>query len=149
MRATPLPPRLAGRPFRTARALKLDVTRGRLGARDLAAPFRGVRAPAGADALIDLCRAYAQRMLAAIDAIDAAIERFGSRRGAIRLRAARADLRPGSASRRESRLRLRVLRAGFPEPELNTPIALDADRTTHGDLERALRARGWQGTRTA
>lgn len=299
MRATPLPPRLAGRPFRTARALKLGVTRGRLGARDLAAPFRGVRAPAGADALIDLCRAYAQRMprghvfshttaarlwglplpdeiplplhvsapapnrqprmkgvvghrlgtgirvartrglpvvaaadawcqlatvlshddlvaagdriigwpkpLAGLDAIDAAIERFGSRRGAIRLRAARADLRPGSASRRETRLRLRVLRAGFPEPELNTPITPDADRTTHGDLvfreylvlleydgeqhraddaqfhrdverlndlatagwivvrvgrrlplpraldqlERALRARGWRGTRTA
>lgn len=299
MRATPLPPRLAGRPFRTARALQLGVTRGRLGARDLAAPFRGVRAPAGADALIDLCRAYAQRMprghafshttaarlwglplpdeislplhvsapvpkrqprmrgvvghrlgtgirvawtrglpvvaaadawcqlatvlshddlvaagdriigwpkpLAGLDAIDAAIERFGSRRGAIRLRAARADLRPGSASRRETILRLRVLRAGFPEPELNTAIALDADTTTHGDLvfreylvlleydgeqhreddaqfhrdverlndlatagwivvrvgrrlplpraldqlERALRARGWQGTRTA
>lgn len=72
--------------------------------------------------------------LAGLDAIDAAIERFGSRRGAIRLRAARADLRPGSASRRETRLRLRVLRAGFPEPELNTPITLDADRTTHGDL---------------
>lgn len=215
MRATPLPSRLAGRPFRTARALKLGVTRGRLGARDLAAPFRGVRAPAGAEALIDLCRAYAQRMprghvfshttaarlwglplpdeiplplhvsapapkrqprmrgvvghplgtgirvararglpvvaaadawcqlatvlshddlvaagdrivgwpkpLAGLDAVDAAIERFGSRRGAIRLRAARADLRPGSASRRETRLRLRVLRAGFPEPELNTP----------------------------
>ena len=141
---------------------------------------------------------------AGIDTIDAAIERFGSRRGAIRLRAARADLKPGSASRRETRLRLRVLRAGFPEPELNTPIELDGGRT-HGDLvfreyrvlleydgeqhrdddaqfhrdverlndlatagwivvrvgrrlplpraldqlERALRARGWQGRRTA
>lgn len=72
--------------------------------------------------------------IATLEEVDAAVARFGSRRGAVRLRAARADLRSGSASRRETRLRLRVLRAGFPEPELNTPIALRAGWTAHGDL---------------
>jgi very-short-patch-repair endonuclease len=43
-------------------------------------------------------------------------------------------MRPGSASRRESLLRLRVLRAGFPEPELNTAIELADGRVTHGDF---------------
>jgi hypothetical protein len=208
--------------------VELGVTRGRLGARDLARPFRGVRASAGAATLLELCRAYAERMppghvfshdtaarlwglplpgedplplhvsapaplreprvagvvghrvgsaiptagvgglpvvaasdawcqlsttlshddlvaagdrlvgwpvpIATLEQVDAAVERFGSRRGAVRLRAARADLRAGSASRRETRLRLRVLRAGFPEPELNAPIALGAGWTTHGDL---------------
>ncbi|MCP2367000.1 hypothetical protein BCL57_001154 [Agromyces flavus] len=74
------------------------------------------------------------RPIGTLDEIDAAIERFGSRRGAVRLRAARLDLRAGSASRRETRLRLRVLRAGFPEPELNTRIGLAGSRSTHGDL---------------
>ena len=228
MRATPLPASLVRRPFRSARALELGVTRGRLGARDLHTRFRGVRAPAGAMGLIELCRAYAQRMrpchvfshataarlwglplpdervlplhvsarassrqprvtgvvghrlgegirvarsrglpvvavadawcqlattlphddlvaagdrivgwprpLGTLDEIDSAIERFGSRRGVVRLRAARADLRVGSASRRETRLRLAVLRSGFPEPELNAPIDLGGDRSTPGDL---------------
>lgn len=72
--------------------------------------------------------------IATLDEIDAAIERFGPRHGARRLRAARGDIRPGSASRRETRLRLRVLRAGFPEPELNAPIRLGAGWIAHGDL---------------
>ncbi|MFE5670547.1 hypothetical protein ACFQ58_02960 [Agromyces sp. NPDC056523] len=74
------------------------------------------------------------RPLGSLDAIDAAIERFGSRRGAVRLREARADLRVGSASRRETRLRLQVVRAGFPEPELNARIGLGGSRSTPGDL---------------
>ncbi|WP_438853525.1 hypothetical protein [Agromyces sp. M3QZ16-3] len=75
-----------------------------------------------------------RRPLAKPEELRAAVVRYGSRRGAIRLREALADLRAGSASRRESLLRLRVLRAGFPEPELNAPIRLGSGWTTHGDL---------------
>ncbi|RXZ49836.1 hypothetical protein [Agromyces binzhouensis] len=226
--AAPLPRELRSRPFHVRRAAELGVTRGRLGARDLSAPFRGVRVAARPVGLLDLCRAYAERMperhvfshetaaglwglpmpslgalplhvsapaplrqprvagvvghrlgsgirtthlaglplvapgdawcqlaaslghddlvsagdrlvgwrspLVTLDEIDAAIERFGPRHGAKRLRAARGDIRPGSASRRETRLRLRVVRAGFPEPELNTPIRLGAGWTAYGDL---------------
>lgn len=225
---SPLPLEIQGRPFHVSRAGSLGVSRGRLGARDLVAPFRGVRSAAGPLGLLGLCEAYAERMprkhvfshetaarlwdlplpdeeplplhvsapaplrqpraagvvghrlgsgirtahlgglplvapadawcqlattlghddlvaagdrlvgwrtrIATLDEIDAAIERSGRRRGAVRLRAARDDLRAGSASRRETRLRLRVLRAGFPEPELNTPIALGDGRTAYGDL---------------
>jgi len=224
----PLPHELESRPFHVRRAAELGVSRSRLGARDLSAPFRGVRAAVRPVGLLDLCRAYAERMpqhhvfshasaaglwrlplptrdplplhvsapaplrqpraagvvghrlgdgirithllglplVAAVDAwcqlaaslghddlvsagdrllgwrspittldeIDAAIERFGSRHGAKRLRAARGDIRPGSASPRETRLRLAVGRAGLPEPELNAPIRLGAGWTTHGDL---------------
>ena len=44
-RARPLPSSLTG-PFRTTTALDLGVSRGRLRAADLSAPFHGVRAPA-------------------------------------------------------------------------------------------------------
>ncbi|HEX6954091.1 MAG TPA: hypothetical protein VF156_04350 [Agromyces sp.] len=227
-RPAPLPRELRSGPFHVRRAMELGVTRGRLGAGDLTAPFRGVRAVGRPEELVDLCRAYAERMparhvfshetaaelwglplpsraplplhvsapaplrqprvagvvghrlgsgirtahlsglplvaaadawcqlaahlghddlvsagdrlvgwrspIVALDELDAAIERFGHRHGARRLRAARDDIRQGSASRRESRLRLRVLRAGFPEPELNAPIRLAAGWTAYGDL---------------
>lgn len=74
------------------------------------------------------------RPLVSIDELSAAIERHRGGRGTVARDAARIDMRPRSASRRETRLRLRVLRSGFPEPELNAPIALGAGRTTHGDL---------------
>lgn len=74
--------------------------------------------------------------LATPDEIDAAIRRYGSARGIRAIRAARRELRAGSASRRETRLRLLVLRApaGYPEPEPNGPIDLSTGVRTHGDL---------------
>lgn len=66
--------------------------------------------------------------------IDAAIARFRGRRGARAVALARRRLRRGSASDRETRLRLLVVRAGFPEPEPNGQIVLPDGRTTHGDL---------------
>lgn len=74
--------------------------------------------------------------LASIGEVAEALERFASARGIRSLRAAHRELRPGSASPRETRLRLIVLRApaGYPEPELNGPIRLSTGGLTHGDL---------------
>ncbi|MFE6254939.1 hypothetical protein [Agromyces sp. NPDC057865] len=74
--------------------------------------------------------------LASAGEIDGALERFGSARGIRSLREARNELRPRSASPRETGLRLLVLRApaGYPEPELNGPIRLSTGALTHGDL---------------
>ncbi|QTX03714.1 hypothetical protein [Agromyces archimandritae] len=66
--------------------------------------------------------------------IDAAIERHGSRRGSRALAAARGAMRAGSFSPRESRTRLRIARAGLPEPELNARIVLSTGRWVRGDL---------------
>ena len=66
--------------------------------------------------------------------IDAAIARYGTRRGARRLRRARARLRARSESPRETLLRLDVLDAGFPEPEPNGVVRLRSGRTTRADL---------------
>ncbi|WP_067949529.1 hypothetical protein [Agromyces sp. NDB4Y10] len=74
------------------------------------------------------------RPLVSADELDAAIERHRGGRGTSARDAARLDLRPGAASPRETRLRLQVIRAGFPEPELNAPIPLSAGWTAHGDL---------------
>jgi hypothetical protein len=74
------------------------------------------------------------RPLTSVADLDAAIARHRGGRGTIARDAARRDIRPGSASPRETRLRMRVLRAGFPEPELNSLIELPGDRDTHGDL---------------
>jgi hypothetical protein len=72
--------------------------------------------------------------LATLDELDRAIVRFGSRPGVAALRRARIDIRPRSASRRETLLRLNVLRHGYPEPECNGAIELSAGWMTHGDL---------------
>ncbi|MGW4930049.1 hypothetical protein ACWEOH_12915 [Agromyces sp. NPDC004153] len=74
--------------------------------------------------------------LATAGEVDAALVRFGSTRGIRSLRAARREMRPRSASPRETGLRLLVLRApaGYPEPELNGPIRLSTGAVTHGDL---------------
>lgn len=50
MRRNPLPPELAGSAFRTSEARNAGVARTRLDARDLFAPFHGVRAPMDAAA---------------------------------------------------------------------------------------------------
>jgi len=72
--------------------------------------------------------------LAAVDEIDEAIERYGKRRGCRGLRAAREHLDVGSESPKETELRLRVIEAGFPEPESNGVITLRSGRSTRGDL---------------
>lgn len=74
------------------------------------------------------------RPLCSPEDLDAAIARFGSRRGARNVRAARARIRAGSASPRETRLRELLVGAGLPEPELNAPIPLRDGTTTPGDL---------------
>lgn len=68
------------------------------------------------------------------EVVAAAIERFDSRRGAKRVRAAGVRLRGGSASPRETRLRELLVDAGFPEPASNMPIELLDGSSTHGDL---------------
>lgn len=133
-------------PLRQPRAA--GVVGHRLGSGIRTAHHRGLPVLAAADAWCQLATTLAhddlvaagdrlvgwRAPLATFDELDAAIARFGSRRGAVLLRAARRDVRAGSASRRETLLRLRILSAGFPEPELNAPIALGAGWTTHGDL---------------
>lgn len=63
-----------------------------------------------------------------------AIERMTQQSGIRKARAAARELRAGSNSPRETRLRLEVLRAGFPEPELNGEILLRNGKRTWGDL---------------
>lgn len=60
----PLPEHLRARPFSTAEALAAGVTAGRLAARDLDAPFRGVRVERGvvADTVGDRCEQYSARL---------------------------------------------------------------------------------------
>lgn len=224
----PLPLELRLAPFRVADARERGISRRRLRARDLTAPFRGIRSAAPVDTLLDRCLAYAAHMhadhwfshataarlwglplparvatetalhvsaagrephgrgvvghrasaapaiaflhglpvlapadawcqlaesldldelisagdrllghpqpLCGADALDAAIARHGARRGARAIRAARPELRPRSRSARETRLRLLVMRAGYPEPALNHPIRLPDGRSTDGDL---------------
>ncbi|GAA2033149.1 hypothetical protein GCM10009819_16530 [Agromyces tropicus] len=229
MRPRPLPPPLRAGAFTVHAADALGVTRGRLRASDLTAPYPGVRMVGAPVGLEEQCRAFARRMrreqvfshmtaaslwglpipvehegaplhvtalngreprvdgvighrvrpervrwlvlrglpvvsaadawcqlattlrpddlIAAGDALlgwpvpmirteelDAAIERHRRGRGARARDAARQDVRPGSASRRESLLRLAVVRAGLPEPECNGRIRLAGGRTVHGDL---------------
>lgn len=84
-----------------------------------------------------------------------AVHAAAGRPGAARARLALAEIRPGTDSPRESRLRLLIVRAGFPEPVIGhtviyqgyfvgTPdlafvrerIALDYDGQVHRDDER-------------
>ncbi|MFD1573057.1 hypothetical protein ACFSEO_02870 [Agromyces cerinus subsp. nitratus] len=74
------------------------------------------------------------RPLATTDQIDATIARHGRRRGATRLRLARAEMRANVYSRRETFVRLMLVRAGLPEPEPNGLIVLRSGRRTRGDL---------------
>lgn len=229
-RRRPLPVRLQFAPFSIHEAAAQGVSRNRLRASDLSAPFRGTRAQAGETALRTRCEAFSLVMgphqvfagptaaglwgiplplrlarearlhvltvgqdwassaqgvigsrtagpvtqevmhglrltdaastwcalagrlsvdelieagdrllgrplpLASSEQIDAAIAAYGSRRGIRRLREARPQLRAGSESPRETRLRLVVVRGGLPEPEPNGVIALRGGRSTHGDL---------------
>ena len=69
-----------------------------------------------------------------MDLTSAVTERFGNR-GTQRLRQALLWVRPRVESRQETRLRLLILRAGFPEPETNVYLPLRPGRKrVRGDL---------------
>jgi hypothetical protein len=72
--------------------------------------------------------------LATAEEIADAIAAHGRRRGAELLRRAQRHLRPNVYSRRETFVRLLLLRAGLPEPEPNGQIVLTSGRSTRGDL---------------
>ncbi|MDJ0338075.1 hypothetical protein [Cryobacterium sp. PH31-O1] len=73
--------------------------------------------------------------LATAPEITARIVQYSGNRGARRLRAAGALIRPRVESRRETFLRLFLMMCGFPEPETNVNIPLPAGkRGVRGDL---------------
>lgn len=221
-RLSDLPPALSTGPFSVRDALAAGVTAGRLDAKDLAIPFRGVRDRHRASplTLLELCQRYSPRLkpwqffshetalalhgspaprfpyrvavhvsahrparepriagiqghrlqtrhdgsgivdgirvenvvrswrqtatlwpfddlvaagdfivgrggLASLEELRAEVRTMGGR-GTASLERALREIRPGSASSEESRLRLALLRAGLPEPELNWDLR-DAD----------------------
>ncbi|WP_155865022.1 hypothetical protein [Gryllotalpicola ginsengisoli] len=65
---------------------------------------------------------WRQRKLTTRARLGAAIRRFGGRRGAVKLRAAFALIRENAESAKETEWRLAIMRAGFPEPEINYPL---------------------------
>ena len=67
--------------------------------------------------------------------VESALRDHARRRGHARLTEAWASIRPRTDSARESMLRLLVVRAGFPEPEVNPEIRNQFDAViAHGDL---------------
>ena len=76
--------------------------------------------------------------LATIADLRAEIEHMGDVRGGM-LRRALAFLRPGVRSPRETKLRLRIVRAGLPEPEINW-ILRDRDGYEVAELDLAYPA---------
>jgi hypothetical protein len=63
-----------------------------------------------------------QNPFATIDELRAAVAACAGRPGVTLLRAALEEIRPGTDSNRETLLRLMIVRAGFPEPEVNGRI---------------------------
>jgi hypothetical protein len=69
------------------------------------------------------------------DQLAAAVAERGGRRGVQRLREALDWVRPRVESRRETQLRLLVVRAGFPEPDTNITVPLRSGRKgVRGDM---------------
>ena len=69
------------------------------------------------------------------DQLASAVHAYAGQRGAKKLRAAFEMVRPRVESPRETRLRLLIIRAGFPEPETNLAIPLrPGRRPARGDL---------------
>jgi len=89
------------------------------------------------DELIMVGDALVRRInpLATMEQLRAAVARQSGRRGAKKLRAALEDVRPGVDSPKETELRLLLVRAGLPEPEVNGLIfnSVEAKIAT-GDL---------------
>ena len=74
-----------------------------------------------------------QHPYADLEEIRAALESSPIRRGRARLQRALHELRPNTDSAPETRLRLLIVRAGLPEPEVNG-LVKTAARSYHGDL---------------
>lgn len=73
--------------------------------------------------------------LATTEEVAAAVGEYTGRRGSKRLREAERWLRPRVESRRETFLRLLMVRSGFPEPQTNCDIPLPAGtKRVRGDL---------------
>lgn len=73
--------------------------------------------------------------VATIDELERAVARRSGQRGAARLRTALPLLRAGTDSARETTLRMLVVRAGLPEPEVNAALFDSSGNTiAHGDL---------------
>ncbi|QPE03548.1 hypothetical protein IT882_09315 [Microbacterium schleiferi] len=72
--------------------------------------------------------------LASIRDIHAGIRDRPGARGIRRAREAASLIRRGSRSRRESLLRVALVDAGLPEPEINAAVELSDGSTYHGDL---------------
>lgn len=100
------------------------------------------KAPDGTRPTVDELVAAGDRLLAwphplaTREELQRAMARFAKSRGIRSIIAAEPHIRPGSASPRETRLRVAVLAAprGFPDPECNGEIELGPGRVTHGDL---------------
>ncbi|MGN6502152.1 MAG: endonuclease domain-containing protein [Pseudolysinimonas sp.] len=71
--------------------------------------------------------------LTSIDALAGAIDDHAGERGVARARIALRSVRVGSESRMETRLRLLLVGAGLPEPELNPAVPVGG-RVLHPDL---------------
>jgi hypothetical protein len=70
-----------------------------------------------------------------MDQLAAAVAQRAGRRGVQRLRDSLEWVRPRVESRRETHLRLLVVRAGFPEPDTNITVPLRTGRKgVRGDL---------------
>lgn len=64
-----------------------------------------------------------------------ALARHGGRRGVVALRAAYAQVRPGTDSARETELRMLMVAGGLPEPRVNAIVSeAGATRLRYGDL---------------
>lgn len=66
--------------------------------------------------------------------LDAAVQRHGRRRGVRSLRLALEQVRYGSLSPQETRLRLALIAAGLPEPELNFTVTVSGRTLAMIDL---------------
>jgi hypothetical protein len=70
-----------------------------------------------------------------IAALGAALRHRNRPRGAVALRQALTQVRPGVRSPMETRARLMFVRAGFPEPEVNVPVtSANGEWLAEGDL---------------
>lgn len=100
------------------------------------------RAPDGTRLTVDELIAAGDRLLGwpdplvTVEELERAVSRYSKSRGIRSILEARPHLESGSASPRETKLRVAVRAApiGFPEPEPNGEIELGPDRSTHGDL---------------
>jgi hypothetical protein len=78
-----------------------------------------------------VCR---QDPLATMAQLRRAVALNAGRRGNLSLRAAFEQVRPRTDSQRETTLRLLIVRAGLPEPEVNGRLTPDGERERFGDL---------------